>query len=183
MPSDGCDTRFRNGAASSPARCNARDTGSRMRVSMAWTGTGRPARQPGVAEPDDTVRLLAPFDPVVWDRRRFELLWNWAYRFEAYTPVPKRRWGYYALPLLWREGVIGWANASVAGRRLDARCRLRRREAATRSSIPPGTCGRARSPVRVSRPRRLTRFLSYWSPPRTDVMRRVLNPSQCMRPT
>ena len=71
--------------------------------------------KPGVAEPDDTVRLLAPFDPVVWDRRRFELLWNWAYRFEAYTPVPKRRWGYYALPLLWRDGVIGWANVSVAG--------------------------------------------------------------------
>jgi uncharacterized protein len=84
--------------------------------------------QPGTAEPpafakapageDDRVRLLAPFDPVVWDRRRFELLWNWAYRFEAYTPVPKRRWGYYALPLLWRDRVIGWANASVAGRAL-----------------------------------------------------------------
>src|SRR5688572_21303008 len=71
--------------------------------------------EPGVADPDDTVRLLAPFDPVVWDRRRFELLRNWAYRFEAYTPVPKRRWGYYALPLLWRDSVIGWANASVAG--------------------------------------------------------------------
>ena len=68
---------------------------------------------PGVGEPDDSVRLLAPFDPVVWDRRRFELLWNWAYRFEAYTPVPKRRWGYYALPLLWRDDVIGWANVSV----------------------------------------------------------------------
>jgi uncharacterized protein YcaQ len=74
--------------------------------------------QPGASDADDTddiVRLLAPFDPVVWDRRRFELLWNWAYRFEAYTPVPKRRWGYYALPLLWRDRVIGWANASVAG--------------------------------------------------------------------
>jgi len=67
------------------------------------------------AEPDDTVRLLAPFDPVVWDRRRFELLWGWAYRFEAYTPVAKRQWGYYALPLLWRDRVIGWANASMAG--------------------------------------------------------------------
>ena len=74
--------------------------------------------QPGVAEPDDIVRLLAPFDPVVWDRRRFELFWNWAYRFEAYTPVTKRKWGYYALPLLWRDGVIGWANASVVGRAL-----------------------------------------------------------------
>jgi len=72
--------------------------------------------QVGDAEPGDTVRLLAPFDPVVWDRRRFELLWNWAYRFEAYTPVRKRQWGYYALPMLWRDRVIGWANASVAGR-------------------------------------------------------------------
>jgi uncharacterized protein YcaQ len=74
--------------------------------------------QPGVAEPADTVRLLAPFDPVVWDRRRFELLWKWPYRFEAYTPVVKRRWGYYALLLLWRDQVIGWANAAVSGTKL-----------------------------------------------------------------
>jgi uncharacterized protein YcaQ len=60
----------------------------------------------------DEVRLLAPFDPVVWDRRRFELLWDWGYRFEAYTPAPKRKHGYYALPLLWRDQVIGWANVS-----------------------------------------------------------------------
>ncbi len=64
-------------------------------------------------EPDDTVRLLAPFDPVVWDRRRFELFWGWAYRFEAYTPAPKRKLGYYALPLLWRDQVIGWGNVAV----------------------------------------------------------------------
>lgn len=62
---------------------------------------------------DDAVRLLAPFDPLVWDRRRFELLWGWRYRFEAYTPASKRTWGYYALPLLWRERVIGWGNLSV----------------------------------------------------------------------
>jgi uncharacterized protein YcaQ len=61
----------------------------------------------------DTVRLLAPFDPAVRDRRRFELLWNWVYRFEAYTPAPKRKLGYYAMPLLWRDRVIGWANLSV----------------------------------------------------------------------
>ena len=63
---------------------------------------------------DDEVRLLAPFDPVVWDRKRFELLWGWAYRFEAYTPAPKRVRGYYALPLLWRGHVIGWGNVSAA---------------------------------------------------------------------
>ncbi len=59
------------------------------------------------------VRLLAPFDPIVWDRRRFALFWKWEYRFEAYTPIQKRRLGYYALPLLWRENMIGWANVSV----------------------------------------------------------------------
>lgn len=61
----------------------------------------------------DTVRLLAPFDPVVRDRARFEMLWGWVYRFEAYTPVSKRKLGYYALPLLWRNRVIGWGNLSV----------------------------------------------------------------------
>jgi len=61
----------------------------------------------------EVVRFLAPFDPVVHDRDRFELLWNWTYRFEAYTPAPKRKLGYYAMPLLWRDHVIGWANLSV----------------------------------------------------------------------
>jgi len=67
---------------------------------------------------DDRVRLLAPFDPIVWDRRRFELLWGWTYRFEAYTPAPKRKLGSYALPLLWRDRIVGWANASVRDDRL-----------------------------------------------------------------
>lgn len=68
----------------------------------------------------DTVRLLAPFDPVVRDRPRFELLWGWQYRFEAYTPAPKRKLGYYALPLLWRDRVIGWGNLSVKNGELQS---------------------------------------------------------------
>jgi uncharacterized protein len=68
---------------------------------------------PAAAVAEDAVRMLSPFDPVVWDRRRFEWLWGWPYRFEAYTPAPKRKLGYYALPLLWRDRVIGWANVSV----------------------------------------------------------------------
>src|SRR5262245_12764309 len=68
----------------------------------------------------DSARLLAPFDPIVWDRRRFELLWDWSYRFEAYTPVKKRLRGYYALPLLWRDRVIGWGNLSVRNGALHA---------------------------------------------------------------
>lgn len=59
------------------------------------------------------VRILAPFDPVVWDRRRFEHLWGWAYRFEAYVPQAKRLRGYYAMPVLWGESVIGWVNATM----------------------------------------------------------------------
>ena len=73
-----------------------------------------------IFEPPVTVRLLTPFDPVVWDRVRFELLWGWAYRFEAYMPAPKRKLGYYAMPLLWRDNVIGWANASVENGRLKS---------------------------------------------------------------
>ncbi len=68
----------------------------------------------------DAVRLLAPFDPVVWDRQRFELLWGWAYRFEAYTPLAKRKLGYYALPLLWRDHVVGWANLALKAGDLHA---------------------------------------------------------------
>jgi uncharacterized protein YcaQ len=80
-------------------------------IDWYWPEGERPLR----SEPDETVRLLSPFDPVVWDRRRFELLWHWAYRFEAYTPAVKRKLGYYALPLLWRDQVIGWANVSWRG--------------------------------------------------------------------
>jgi uncharacterized protein YcaQ len=69
---------------------------------------------------DSAVRLLAPFDPVVWDRLRFEKFWGWAYRFEAYTPPAKRKLGYYALPLLWRNEVIGWGNLSLKAERLQA---------------------------------------------------------------
>ncbi len=74
----------------------------------------------GRAEGPDAVRFLAPFDPVVWDRRRFELFWGWRYRFEAYTPVAQRLRGYYALPLLWRDRVIGWANVAVKDGALHA---------------------------------------------------------------
>ena len=74
-----------------------------------------PADEDPLRDPSsqDVVRILAPFDPVVHDRARFELLWNWEYRFEAYTPLAKRKLGYYAMPLLWRDQVIGWANLAV----------------------------------------------------------------------
>ena len=99
---------------------SGRGSGWRTRASTASTGIGRQKDSPErVRCPADSVRLLAPFDPVVWDRRRFELLWGWAYRFEAYTPAPKRKLGYYALPLLWRDRVIGWGNVAVKDGRLQ----------------------------------------------------------------
>ena len=64
---------------------------------------------------DGEARLVAPFDPIVWDRARFERFFGWAYRFEAYTPVARRKLGYYALPLLWRDRVIGWGNVALRG--------------------------------------------------------------------
>jgi uncharacterized protein len=63
---------------------------------------------------DREVRLLAPFDPIVWDRARFERFFGWPYRFEAYTPPSRRKLGYYALPLLYRDAVPGWANLTMA---------------------------------------------------------------------
>jgi uncharacterized protein YcaQ len=77
-----------------------------------------PADDPEPQPIGDDVRLLAPFDPLVWDRRRFAHLYGWDYRFEAYTPASRRRFGYYALPLLWRDRVIGWANVPRSERGL-----------------------------------------------------------------
>ena len=78
-------------------------------IDWYWPAGEDPAR----AQVDEAVRLLAPFDPIVRDRDRFQAFWGWVYRFEAYTPPAKRKLGYYALPLLWRGRVIGWGNLAV----------------------------------------------------------------------
>ena len=67
---------------------------------------------------DEKLRFLSPFDPVVWDRRRFHLFWGWEYKLEAYLPAHQRRMGHYAMPMLWREHVVGWANLKVVDGRL-----------------------------------------------------------------
>ena len=84
-------------------------------VTWLWTPGEDPASGRWRVEPD-RARLLAPFDPVVWDRRRFELLWGWTYKFEAYTPPAKRTMGHYALPLLYGDRAVGWANATLVGK-------------------------------------------------------------------
>ncbi len=57
--------------------------------------------------------LLSPFDPVVWDRERAATMFGFEYRIECYTPAPKRRYGYYVLPILHRGRLVGRLDAKA----------------------------------------------------------------------
>jgi len=57
--------------------------------------------------------LLSPFDPVVWDRERAALFFDFDYRIECYTPAPKRRYGYFVLPILSRGRLVGRLDAKA----------------------------------------------------------------------
>ncbi|MBT8203233.1 MAG: winged helix-turn-helix domain-containing protein [Acidimicrobiia bacterium] len=57
--------------------------------------------------------LLSPFDRLVHDRGRAEELFGFEYTLEMYKPEAKRRWGYYALPILYLDRLVGKLDASV----------------------------------------------------------------------
>lgn len=58
-------------------------------------------------------KLIAPLDPIIYDRRVTESIWGFDYRWEVYVPPQKRVRGYYALPLLHRDQFIGHADVKA----------------------------------------------------------------------
>jgi uncharacterized protein YcaQ len=51
--------------------------------------------------------FLAPLDPLMWDRSLLMPLYDFDYRWEVYTPAARRRWGYYVLPILFGDRLVG----------------------------------------------------------------------------
>ena len=75
--------------------------------------------------------LLSPFDPVVWDRERAERQFGFRYRVEIYTPAPKRVYGYYSLPILLDDRLVGRIDLKS-----DRKARVLRVQSAWREEGP-----------------------------------------------
>ena len=56
---------------------------------------------------NNAVKFIAPLDNLLWDREMVEKIFNFKYRWEVYTPVKKRKYGYYVLPVLYKNNFIG----------------------------------------------------------------------------
>ena len=73
--------------------------------SASCSGGGRAAESP--PEPPPSVAFLPPFDPLVWDRGLLGSLFGFDYVWELFHPPAKRRWGWYVLPMLFRDRLVG----------------------------------------------------------------------------
>jgi uncharacterized protein len=89
------------------------DAGELSPVSVeGWSVGGRPApawvhRDAVLPRAVEAAAILTPFDPVVWFRDRAERLFDFEYRIEIYTPAVQRRFGYYSLPVLVGDDIVG----------------------------------------------------------------------------
>jgi uncharacterized protein YcaQ len=77
-----------------------RDELGLLEAAEAEVSAGTPLADPGVA-------FLAPLDSLAWDRQLLRSLFGFDYVWEVYVPQPKRRWGYYVLPLLFGDRLVG----------------------------------------------------------------------------
>jgi len=64
-------------------------------------------------EPKSRCELMAPLDPLMWDRKLIKALFGFEYTWEIYVPAEKRKYGVYVLPLLWGDRFIGRVEAAV----------------------------------------------------------------------
>ncbi len=85
---------------------------------IAAEGTGAEPR-PGDGGPGCS--FLAPLDPIMWDREALRPLYDFEYRWEVYTPAAKRRWGYYVLPILFGDRLVGRIEPRIDRRSKEVR--------------------------------------------------------------
>ena len=91
-----------------PAIATLADAGVLLPVTVrGWSQAAWLHRDARIPRRIETEALLSPFDPVVWDRARALRMFGFHYRIEVYTPAPKRIYGYYTLPLLIDDALVG----------------------------------------------------------------------------
>jgi uncharacterized protein YcaQ len=95
-------------------------------VPVTVEGWGKPAwADPAALETPPRGRhrttLLSPFDSLIWERARTERIFGFTHRLEAYTPKPKRVYGYFAMPVLAGGRLVGRVDPAREGRTLVAR--------------------------------------------------------------